>query len=71
MSRLLPREFEEIYLRIYIKNKAHLPIIHDCFSKWCKNQSKAPTNATNKSLLNSDDGIIPTTPSKRKRVNEP
>lgn len=33
VSRLLPREFEEIYLRIYCKHKAHLPVIKAAFEQ--------------------------------------
>lgn len=55
VSRLLPREFEETYLRVYCKSKLHVPFVKVAYEVWCANQTE--TDSSNNS------GSVPLSPS--------
>lgn len=35
VSRLLPKEFEEVYVRLYIKHNAYKDLAQRSFHRWC------------------------------------
>ena len=73
VSRLLPHEYEEIYLRVYVKHKSHKDTIEECFRIWCDDQSSSvASNSINNASSGSNGSsnvTIPTTPPKRRRMN--
>ena len=77
VSRLLPHEYEEYYLRVYCKHKSQVQVLQVAFELWCEAHmhtygSPAPVTANEVDHTNTvTEGVtqIPVTPtSKRIRL---
>jgi len=63
VSRLLPREFEETYLRIYCKSKQHVSLVKTAYESWCANQAQADRIGASPEIPST-----PTTPTRKRKA---
>lgn len=41
ISRIIPREFEEVYIRVFTRHKAQQSYVQQIFTEWCNSQRAA------------------------------
>ena len=42
ISRLIPKEYEEIYVRVFARHKSQTPALKRLFTRWCATMNKTP-----------------------------
>ena len=73
VSRLLPSEFEETYIRIFCRYNKQSAIVHDLFEKWCNKEKRLsnetqPSAETKKHYITIENSVCNTPKFKQQKI---